>query len=271
MDTEHFRHILKTEFGYKSPQKRYFLAENLPGWATALFYTRFVRLVYTTSRIAGSGGLNHKKWADASLAVLKIIESVGGKLQVSGLKGVAEHKGPLIYIVNHMSMIDTLIMPCLGLAFNDLTFVVKEGLLSYPVFGAIMRAVHPIAVTRRNPREDLKTVLHKGQEYLSGGYSIVIFPQATRSAVFDAVGFNSLGIKLARKAGVPVVPVALKTDFQGNGRIIKEMGPVDPRKTLYFKFGAPVAVEGGGQKAHQDVVEFIAKTLRGWGGEVKGF
>ena len=85
--------------------------------------------------------------------------------------------------------------------------------------------------------------------------------------IFNA--FNTLGIKLAARAGVPVVPVAIKTDFQGNGKFIKDMGPIDPQKTLYFKFGGPLAVEGNGRRAHQRVVEFIAENLKAWGGTVR--
>ena len=73
------------------------------------------------------------------------------------------------------------------------------------------------------------------------------------------VGAGIVGISTAyflARAGVPVMPVAIKTDFQGNGKLIKDMGPVDPSKTLYFKFGEPMAVEGKGREAHQYVVEF---------------
>ena len=202
--------------------------------------------------------------------MFKLVESAGGKFNISGVKELTPQKGPRIYIANHMSMIDTLILPCLALSMTDVTFVVKESLLTYPVFGEIIRAMPPIAVGRRNPREDFKTVLNKGQDFISNNYSIVIFPQATRSAIFEAASFNSLGVKLARKTGVPVVPIALKTDFHGNGRIIKDMGPVDPRKTLYFKFGDPLEVEGSGQDTHRKVVAFIERNLKTWGGHVSG-
>ena len=46
------------------------------------------------------------------------------------------------------------------------------------------------------------------------------------------------------------------------------MGPIDPRKTLYFKFGEPIAVEGKGRETHQYVVDFISENLRAWGGTV---
>jgi len=126
-----------------------------------------------------------------------------------------------------------------------------------------------IAVSRKNPREDFKVVLREGHKFISGGGFVLIFPQATRSIGFDVQGFNTLGVKLASKAGVPVIPVAIKTDFQGNGKLIKDMGPIDPSKMLYFKFGEPMAVEGKGRAAHQFVVEFIAENLKSWGGTVR--
>ena len=270
MERKHFWHILKSDFAYLSPPKRHALVENIPGSATFIFYTRLLKTVYTSSAIARRGDFDRNRWADASFEVLKLVESAGGKFNISGIKGLAQQEGPRIYIANHMSMIDTLILPCLTLSMTDVTFVVKESLLRYPLFGEIIRARYPIAVSRRNPREDFKTVLKKGQDFISNNYSIVIFPQATRSAIFDAASFNSLGIKLARKAGVPVVPIALKTDFHGNGRIIKEMGPVDHRKILYFKFGNPLEVEGSGQETHRKVVAFIERSLKEWGGQVSG-
>jgi 1-acyl-sn-glycerol-3-phosphate acyltransferase len=194
---------------------------------------------------------------------------VGGRLEISGLEGFARHPGPFVFIANHMTMLDTFLLPGAILPFHRVTFVVKEALLRYPVFGAIMRAVKPIAVQRQNPRKDLKLVLEEGQRVLGRNRSIIIFPQATRSVSFNTDTFNTLGVKLARKAGAPVVPVALKTDFQQNGRLIKEMGAVRPKKTVHIEFGPPMPVEGNGQETHQQVVSFIRQKLFGWGGEIR--
>ena len=67
-----------------------------------------------------------------------------------------------------------------------------------------------------------------------------------------------------------MVPIALKTDFQGNGKILKDIGAVDPQKSIYLKFGEPITVEGGGQKTHQKIVRFISDNLSEWGVDVKG-
>jgi 1-acyl-sn-glycerol-3-phosphate acyltransferase len=150
-----------------------------------------------------------------------------------------------------------------------LTFVAKEELLDYPVLGSIMKAIKPITVSRKSPREDLFKVLSEGEEYIKNGYSVAIFPQATRSAVFNPASFNSLGVKLARRAGVPVVPVALKTDFQGNGRLVKDMGPVDPDKTIFVEFGKPIEAKDNSSKTHRIIVEFIINNLKKWGSMVE--
>ena len=175
----------------------------------------------------------------------------------------------MVYIGNHMSLAETLILPGIALAFSRVNFVIKEELRHYPVFGPIFRSLGLIAVSRKNPREDFKTVLREGHKFISNGGSVIIFPQATRSVEFDEQVFNSLGVKLAFRAGVPVVPVAIKTDFHGNGKWIKDMGPINPQKTLYFKFGDPLPASGKSREIHQQVVEFISKNLCAWGGKVK--
>jgi 1-acyl-sn-glycerol-3-phosphate acyltransferase len=269
MDTNQFRQIIKTEHGYQSPARRLFLANYLPGWRAFIYYARIV-MAFVMARIDGyRGKLNNERWLKASIQCLQAVESAGGRVNVSGLTAVSQHKGPLVYIANHMSILETIILPSVTLTFNDVTFVIKDELRRYPLIGRVMKDLNLIAVYRLNPREDLKIVLNEGYNRIRQGCSVIIFPQATRSKVFDEKVFNTLGVKLARKAGVPVVPIALKTDFHGNGRWVKEVGPINPDLALYFKFGKPIPVIGNGHSTHQLVVEFITQNLRQWGAEVR--
>ncbi|MBW2177934.1 MAG: hypothetical protein JRH03_13480, partial [Deltaproteobacteria bacterium] len=52
---------------------------------------------------------------------------------------------------------------------------------------------------------------------LQRNVSVLVFPQTTRGLRFDPDKFNTLGIKLARRAKVPVIPVAVKADAWGVG------------------------------------------------------
>jgi len=270
MNKDQYWQILRSEFGYQSPAGSSFAAKYVSGWPLAFIY--YVKLIATLTRaslFARRGLLDDEKWALSSYRILEIVESVGGKVQISGLEAVVRHGGPVVFIANHMSLLETLMLASMVLPFSRVTFVIKEELRHYPVVGHIMKGLKLIAVSRQNPREDFKVVMRAGCDFIAGGGSIFIFPQATRSVEFDIHTFNTMGVKVAAKAGVPVVPVAIKTDFQGNGKFIKDMGPIDPQKTLYFKFGRPLTVEGNGRRTHECVVEFIVENLKAWGGTVR--
>ena len=271
MNKDQYSQILRSELGYQTPPGSSFPAKYVSGWPLSLIY--YVKLLSTlthASFTARRGTLDDDRWAFHSHRVVQIVESVGGKVNISGLEALSQQQGPVVYIGNHMSLAETLIMPGIVLAFSRVNFVIKEELRHYPVLGSIFKALGLIAVSRKNPREDFKVVLREGHKFISTGGSVIIFPQATRSAGFDVQGFNTLGVKLASRAGVPVIPVAIKTDFQGNGKLIKDMGPIDPSKMLYFKFGEPMAVMDKGREAHRYVVEFISENLKAWGGSVNG-
>jgi 1-acyl-sn-glycerol-3-phosphate acyltransferase len=208
-------------------------------------------------------------WIDSSLDILHLIERCGGKFHITGLDHMREVKGPAVYISNHMSTLETMVFPGIIAPFREVTFVVKDSLVKHPFFGAVMRSRNPIVVSRANSREDLMIVLNKGMELLAKGISVVIFPQSTRNAEFNPAEFNSLGVKLAGRAGVPVVPVAIKTDFWENGRIFKDLGPISRNKPVYIEFHSPLSVKGNGKEENEKIIDFISSKLKSWGGLVK--
>lgn len=114
----------------------------------------------------------------------------------------------------------------------------------------------------------LKKVMTEGKKILAKGTSIVIFPQNTRMVEFIPGQFNTLGIKLAKSAGLPVVPVAIKTDFWGNGKILKDLGVVHRDQPIHMFFGSPFSIKGNGKDEHQQVTDYIIHHLRELGGVV---
>ena len=127
-----------------------------------------------------------------------------------------------------------------------------------------MRSLKAIPVGRDNPREDLKAVLGGGKEILQEGRSIILFPQSTRSETFNPDSFNSIGIKLAKKAGVKVIPFALKTDFLGNGKLFRDLGPVRPERKIHFEFAEPITIQGNGKEEQQQIIDFVGSRLAEW-------
>jgi len=107
-------------------------------------------------------------------------------------------------------------------------------------------------------------VLEGGEQRLKAGISIVVFPQTTRTPTFDPTDFNSIGVKLAKKAGAPIVPIALKTDAWGNGRYLKDFGRIKPSSKVHFAFGNPLWVKDRGREEHEEIVRFISDKMAEW-------
>ena len=229
-----------------------------------IFYLRMVSIVSQASRLARNGKYGDQDWGHSSARILEALESVGAHFSIKGVENFASVKEPCVFIGNHMSTLETFVLPSLIVAHKPVTFVVKRSLTEYPIFRHVMVSRNPVVVDRTNPREDFQVVMEEGVKRLKEGTSIVVFPQTTRTTTFDPSHFNTIGVKLARRAGVPVVPVALKTDAWGNGNLVKEFGPIDPEKTIHFSFGEPMEVEGNGQPTQTRIVAFIQEKLQDW-------
>ena len=251
-----------TQNVYRTPERQSsrFVRSN----AGILFYGSIFRIVWTASRLAKRGRYRAEEWVSSSLDTVRALERVGGRFELQNLSVIQKVDAPCVFISNHMSILETFVFPCLIRPHRAVTFVIKESLVSYPFFGHVMQSRNPIVVNRENPREDLKTVLSEGDTRLKNGISVVIFPQTTRSVIFDPTKFNSLGVKLARRAGAPVIPVALKTDAWGLGRRFKDFGKICPEKTVRICFGEPMKITGPGKEEHQWITEFIAAKLDEW-------
>ncbi len=228
------------------------------------FYSQVFIIVLRGSAKAKRRHYDTTEWCQSSLATLRALEHVGVDIEITGIDSITSFGGPCVFISNHMSTLETFVLPAIIAPMKDVTFVVKQSLVEYPIFKHIMRSRDPITVGRENPREDLKAVLEGGTERLKAGRSIIIFPQTTRTAVFYPEAFNSIGIKLAKKAGVPVVPIALKTDAWGNGKYLKDYGRIVPSKRVYFAFGKPLTIKDRGAEEHKETTRFIRGKLKEW-------
>ncbi len=252
-------------FTYNTPERNKLSLRERFRLNSRLYFTfKYAYIVLKTRGVARRGDYDDKAWADSSFYIFRLIERIGGIFHISGMEYIAQNEDPVLFIGNHMSTLETMVLPGIISPLRKVTFVVKESLVKHPLFGDVMRSRDPIVVGRTDPRKDLEAVMDGGMELLKKGISIIIFPQSTRSIEFKPEEFNSLGVKLAKKAGVKVVPIALKTDFWGNGRIIKELGPIDCLKPIYIRFGEPFPVTGNGKEANQSIIDFIQASLKAW-------
>jgi 1-acyl-sn-glycerol-3-phosphate acyltransferase len=221
-------------------------------------------IVLRSGAKAKGGRYDSADWVNSSHDVLHALERVGVRFEISGIQHLENLETPCVVIGNHMSILETFVLPGVIQPIRPVTFIVKESLLTYPVFGHVMRSRDPVSVTRTNPRQDFKAVMEGGKERLEKGISVVVFPQTTRTNSFDPAEFNTIGVKLAQRADVPVVPLALLTDAWGNGKRLKDFGKIDPTRKVHLAFGEPLQVTGRGTSEHQAVVTFIEEKLQEW-------
>lgn len=248
---------------YERPVRVTGLARYVP---SLVFYIKLVCGPFLwLSYKAAKGQCDDACWVKGSRWFSDQVEDLGCPIRIEGLEHLAKVSKPCVIVANHMSTLETFLLPAIVRPYMPVTFVVKDSLVTMPLFGAVMRSRNPVVLGRKNPREDLTTVLREGVDRLAHGISLIIFPQSTRMPVFDPQQFNSIGEKLAKKAGVPIVPLALKTDAWSTGSLIKDIGPITAGLPVRFRFDAPKTVDAKNSKAvHEYISSFIENSLAEW-------
>ena len=139
----------------------------------------------------------------ARLMVWSAQHICGIRYRVLGAENIPET--PCIILAKHESAWETLVLQVI---FPPQVWVVKRELLWIPFFGWGLAMLSPIAIDRKSGARALRQTLEQGRARLQQGFSIVIFPEGTRSAPGVRGNYQIGGAWLATKTGAPVVPVA---------------------------------------------------------------
>ncbi|MDA1098940.1 MAG: lysophospholipid acyltransferase family protein [Proteobacteria bacterium] len=135
--------------------------------------------------------------------------SVGIHIEYRGLEQ-RPHSGAIV-AAKHQSAWDTLIWHVI---LDDPAIVMKQELLSIPIYGWLCRKTRMIAVDRKAGTKALRAMLEDGRTAIALGRPIVIFPQGTRTATGASVEdapYQPGVSALYRNLDAPVVPVALNS------------------------------------------------------------
>jgi 1-acyl-sn-glycerol-3-phosphate acyltransferase len=115
------------------------------------------------------------------------------------------------FVVNHVNLLDPFLLYC---AIPQLVRGWElESHFRIPIYGWLMKRFGNVPVPNvRNPR-DLKRLWRMTQDAISGGTSLIIFPEGKRTRDGHVNDFEEGGFRLAQQLGVPIVPVSLVGSF----------------------------------------------------------
>ena len=183
---------------YHSPELSMSAARKLLTWNPPHFYFDFWKVVRRGAWLATHDKYTRQNWFDLSYDVISFIESHGGVIDVAGMNNFQKIDGPVLFVANHMSILETIVIPSLVLKYKELCITLKKQLFDVPVFGTLLTGFRTISVSRENPVDDYKTIIRDGSKAIEDGYSTLLFPQTTRTTNFSPEEFHSIGLHFAK-------------------------------------------------------------------------
>lgn len=141
----------------------------------------------------------------------KLAELFGATITIYGKENLPK-EGPVLYISNHQAAADIVVL-CAALDSIQFSFVTKAELAKVPLYGKWIDRVRAIFLTREDPRSSLQSI-KTGIEYLEMGFSLLVFPEGTRSRGIIMGEFKPGAFKLATKPGVPIIPVTINGTYR---------------------------------------------------------
>lgn len=138
------------------------------------------------------------------LQVIWVVEHVCGiRSKLIGKEHLPDH--PVVFLCKHQSAWETI---ALQQILPPVSFVLKKELLRIPFFGWGLAQFSPIAIDRAAGRDALEQVVEQGRQRFSQGFSVLVFPEGTRTSIGSSKRYKPGGAWLAQHANADVVPIA---------------------------------------------------------------
>ncbi len=130
---------------------------------------------------------------------------------------------PSIIIANHQSFVDILQMLILS---PKLVLVVKDWVYFSPIFGRLIRYLGFITIS-----DGMENNIENIQKLINDGYSIMIFPEGTRSETDQLGRFHKGAFLIAEKLKLDITPILL----HGYGNAIRKNDFIIKKSIVSYK------------------------------------
>ncbi|MDR0228193.1 MAG: 1-acyl-sn-glycerol-3-phosphate acyltransferase [Flavobacteriaceae bacterium] len=121
-----------------------------------------------------------------------------------------DFKRPAVIIANHTSFLDSL---TIGMVNSNIVYLVNDWVYKSPVFGRAvqMAGFYPVSKGVDNSVEHL-------EERVKQGFSLMIFPEGTRSLTNDVQRFHKGAFFLANTLKLDIIPMYIHGNAEVNGK-----------------------------------------------------
>ena len=189
-----------------------------------------------------------------------------GMIPIKNKKLVTKPNTPYIFVANHISMIDVMLLVS-TVRKNPLVFIGKKELEKIPIYGYIYKRT--MILVDRSSNESKKQVFKQTKEKLNSGISIAIFPEGTVPDLeVELAPFKHGAFTMAIEHQIPIVPMTFldnKKRFPWSFGGLLGGSKGSPGK-LRVKIHDPIETKGMSKdnrvKLSQDVRELMLKDLR---------
>ena len=157
------------------------------------------------------------------------------KVRSEGSENIQTNKNYL-FMSNHESLFDIPLLEAYIPTFVRGVEALRQ--FKWPLYGWLIRRMGNIPINRKNIHASIRS-MKQTENVLKEGQSIVILPEGHRTLDGELRPFMKLPFHLAKRAGVPIVPIGLSGLFQLKS---KYSWIIQPR-AITIKFGRPIEPE----------------------------
>jgi len=150
--------------------------------------------------------LSYLKVRSMAKHVLKISKT---DVKISGIEYIPDSN--CVFVLNHQAIFDGFLV--LAYIEKNISLIAKKEIKKIPIISSWFKEISTIFIDRKNLKESVKAI-YKGIEMINKGYSIVIFPEGTRSLGKQMNEFKKGSLRLALMTKVPIVPITLNGTYQ---------------------------------------------------------
>lgn len=199
----------------------------------ASFFRIKIKFLTNKGDLEGRRNYIHKVTSNWAKLVMK---AAGAKINIIGLENVPKDE-TLLFVSNHQSNFDIpLLLSCIDVPKG---FIAKKELENWPFISTWMKYINCIFMDRDNLRKSAEAIVD-GIKILNSGYSMVVFPEGTRSKGQPVGEFKGGSFKLATKSKCTIVPITINGTYklmESNKNLVKSADielvihpPIETRK-----------------------------------------